>query len=69
MKIRGPSKSAPPSNVLQHIYNYIKIKNIVKYLEKNCLCVAVMIFNTNLHVNNEYNDCLDMQIQSQNKLQ
>ena len=25
--------------------------------------------NTNLHVNNEYSDCLDTQIQSQNKLQ
>ena len=33
-----------------------KIINIVDSLEKHSLCVAVMIFNIYLQVNNEYSD-------------
>ena len=35
---------------------FIKITNIVDSLEKNSLCVAVMIFNIYLQVNDEYTD-------------
>ena len=62
MKIRGSFKSAPPFDVLRHT---IKI-NIVHSLEKSSVCVAVMIFNINLQVNNEYNDSATVLIKHSN---
>ena len=48
-KIRGPSKSAPPSAVLQQT---IKLK--LKKKQFVCSFAIVMIFNIYLQVNNKY---------------
>ena len=65
MKIRGSFKSAPPSNVLRHTIK-LKKTNIVYSLERSSLCIAVMIFNINLQVNNEYSDSATVLIRHAN---
>ena len=52
---KGPSKSAPASHVLQQTIK-LKYNKHCGLFRKNSLCVAVMIFNIYVHVNNEYSD-------------